>query len=103
MPYLLIKDLFYLSQTFENTQYKLQERILRLLDARELHAWIGRNDIVSHLLSDHETDSRVVYHTLNSVISRICLGSGPGSLTFNEPWVFLNTQVMRHQRKEDFH
>ena len=74
-----------------------------LLDARELHAWIGRNDIVSSLLSDQEIDFRVVYHTLNSVISRICLGSGLGSLTFNEPWVSLNTQVIGYRKKEDCH
>ena len=58
---------------------------------------------MSHLLGVQETNSKVVYHTLNSVISRICLGSGLGSLTFNKPWEFLNTQVMGHRRKEDFH
>ena len=56
-----------------------------MLDARELHDLIGRNDIVSHLLGAQETVSKVVYHTLNSVISRICLGSGPYSLAFHEP------------------
>ena len=58
---------------------------------RELLAWIGRDDIMSHLLGVQETNSRVVYHSLIHVISRACLGSGLGSLMFNKPWALLNT------------
>ena len=93
---------FWTSPNFRNTQCTQQERILRLLDAWELLAWIGRDDIVSHLLGVLETNSRVVYHTLIRVISKVCLGSRPDSLTFNEPWAFLNTPVMGHRRKRGF-
>ena len=41
----------------KKTQCKSQERILGLSDAWELHVWIGRGDIVSHLLSVQETNS----------------------------------------------
>ena len=70
------------------------------LDAQELHVWIDRDDIVSHLLGVQETNSRLVYHTLIHVISKVCLDCGPGLLTFNEPWAFINTQVMGHLRKK---
>ena len=41
-----------------------------LLDAWDLHDWIGRGDIVSHFLSVQETNSRLGYHTHTHVISR---------------------------------
>ena len=79
------KGPFFNSPNFQNTQCTYKERILRLIDARELLAWIGRDGIVNHLLGVQETNSRAVYHTLIRVISKVCLGSEPGSLTFNEP------------------
>ena len=63
---------------------------------------IGRGDIVNHLLGIQETNSRLVYHTHTHVIFRVCLGSEPGLLMFNEPWGFLNTKVMGHLRKRGF-
>ena len=56
---MLIKDPFNFFKSFrkKKTQCKSQERILGLLDARELHVWIGRGDIMSHLLGVQETNS----------------------------------------------
>ena len=61
--------------------------------------WIGRGDIVSHLLGIQETNSQGVYRTHTHVISRVCLGSKPDLLRFNKPWGFLNTKMMGHLRK----
>ena len=78
------------SNLFEKTQYK-SRKYPWVVRCSGITCWIGRGDIVSHLLSVQETNSRLVYHTHTHVISRVCLGSGPVLLMFNEPWGFLNT------------
>ena len=72
------------SNLFEKTQYKSRND-LWVVRCSGITCWIGRGDIVSHLLDVQETNSRLVYHTHTQVISRVCLGSEPGLLMFNEP------------------
>ena len=78
------------SNLFGKTKYKSRKDpwVVRCLG---ITCWIGRGDIVSHPLGVQETNSRLVYHTHTHVISRVCLGSRPSLLMFNEPWGFLNT------------
>ena len=74
----------------KKTQYK-SRKDLWVIRCSGITCWIGKRDIVSHLLGVQETNSRLVYHTHTHVISGLCLGFEPGSLMFNEPWGFLNT------------
>ena len=83
---------------FGKTQYK-SRKDLWVVRCSGITCWIGRGNIVSHLLGTQETNSRLVYHTHTHVISKVCLSSKPGLLMFNEPWGFLNTKVMGHLRK----
>ena len=85
-------------QIFEKTQYK-SRKDLWVVSCSGIICWIGRGDIVSHLLRIQETSSLLVYDTHTHVISRVCLGFEPGLLMFKEPWGFLNTKVMGHLRK----
>ena len=81
------------SNLFGKTQYKSRKN-LWVVRCLGISCWIGRGDIVSHLLDIQKTSSRLVYHTHTNVISRVGLGSEPGLLRFNKPWGFLNTKVM---------
>ena len=78
------------SNLFGKTQYKSRKDpwVVKCLG---ITCWIGRGDIVSHLLGVQETNSRLVYHTNTHVISRECLGFEPDLLMLNELWGFLNT------------
>ena len=86
------------SNLFGKTQYKSRKDPWVVRCSR-ITCWIGRGDIVSHLLGIQETNSRSVYHTHIHVISRVCLGFEPSLLMFNKPVGFLNTKVMGHLRK----
>ena len=86
------------SNLFGKTQYN-SRKDLWVVRCSGITCWIGRGDIVSHLLGIQETNSQGVYHTHTHVISKVCLSSEPGLLRFNKPWGFLNTKVMGHLRK----
>ena len=81
------------SNLFGKTQYK-SRKDLWVVRRSGITCWIGRGDIVSHLLGIQETNSQGVYRTHTHMISRVCLGSESGLLRFNKPWGFLNTKVM---------
>ena len=89
------------SNHFGKTQYK-SRKDLWVVRCSKISCWIGRGDIVSHLLDIQETSSRLVYRAHTHVISRVCLGSEPGFLRFNKLWGFLNIKVMGHLRKRGF-
>ena len=78
------------SDLFGKTQYKSRKDPW-VVRCSGITYWIGRGDIVSHLLGVQEINSRLVYHIHTHVISRVSLGSRPGLLMFNKPWGFLNT------------
>ena len=88
-----------LSNLFGKTQYKSRND-LWVVRRSGITCWIGRGDIVSHLLSIQDTNSQGVYRTHTHMISRVCLGSEPGLLRFNKPWGFLKNKVIEHLRKK---
>ena len=69
------------SNLFGKTQYKSRKDTW-VVRCSGITCWIGRGDIVNHLLGIQETNSRLVYHTHTHVISRVCLGSEPDLLMF---------------------
>ena len=88
------------SNIFGITQYKSKKDpwVVRRLG---ITCWIGKGDIMSHLLSIQDTNSQGDYRTHTHMISRVCIGSEPGLLRFNKPWGFLNNKVMEHLRKRE--
>ena len=72
------------SNLFGKIQYK-SRKDLWVVRHSGITCWIGRGDIVSHLLGIQETNSQGVYRTHTHMISRVCLGSEPGLLRFNKP------------------
>ena len=72
------------SNLFGKTQYKSRKDPW-VVRCSGITCWIGREGIVSHLLGVQDTNSQLVYHTHTHVIFRVCLGSGPSLLMFNEP------------------
>ena len=86
------------SNIFGKTQFK-SRKDLWVIRCLGITCWIGRGDIVIHLLSIQETNSQGVYRTHTHMISRVCQGFEPDLLRFNKPWGFLNTKVMGHLRK----
>ena len=80
---------------FGKTQYKSRKDSW-VVRRSGITCWMGRGEIVSHLLGIQESNSQGVYRTHKHMISGVCLGFEPGLLRFNKPWGFLNTKVMRH-------
>ena len=83
---------------FRITQYK-SRKDLWVVRRSGITCWIGKGDIVSHLLSIQDTNSQGVYRTHTHMISRVCLGFEPDLLRFDKPWGFLNNKAMGHLRK----
>ena len=72
------------SNPFGKTQYKSRKDpwVVRHLG---ITRWIGKEDIVSHVLSIQDTNSQGVYRSHTHTFSRVCLGSEPDLLRFNKP------------------
>ena len=68
------------SNLFGKTQFK-SRKDQWVVRCSGITCWICKG----HLLGVQETNFLLVYHTHTHVISRVCLGSEPGLLMFNEP------------------
>ena len=71
------------SNLFGKTQYKSRKDPWAVR-CSGITCWIGRGNIVSHLLGIQETNSHGVYRTHTHMIFRVCLGSEPGLLRFKK-------------------